>query len=393
MSEPRLPANADPQATVAPLAAALTARSLYPGVHPRVAAAIGAAVGALRAFLDASGTDEVSILRVGDDLAVAGQALRGGGIVVRGFRNSLERHGIEGLTVRRGLDVAELGEFLGDLCEGRGAKSTLHLQVGQVSATIGGGPESEQAPPELDETAARALADLPSRNALTPEALAAAREALEAAGNGTGKARVDAFERLASQALAALALATEMILPLTPIAGEEDELFQHSLRVCFLTLGLGRALGFHGDPLRDLGIAAFLHDVGKLALPAEVRRTRGRLDDATWRLQQLHPELGAARLSGVEGAPAVAILVAYEHHWRADGAPSFPAMRTPRRPGLASQMVAVADAYDVFASAVADQGDAGRVAALTMLAQRGAQGALNAELVGRLAKMLPAQPA
>ena len=65
----------------------------------------------------------------------------------------------------------------------------------------------------------------------------------------------------------------------------------------------------------------------------------------------LHPELGAAQLSGLPEVPHVAVLAAYEHHLRWDGKPSYPIPNVPRKPNLASQMVAISDTYDAMVGA------------------------------------------
>jgi response regulator RpfG family c-di-GMP phosphodiesterase len=59
-----------------------------------------------------------------------------------------------------------------------------------------------------------------------------------------------------------------------------------------------------------------------------------------------HVDLGAQMLCGLDGAPPLAALVAYEHHLRYDGRPSFPALARRRAPNLASQLTALADGYD-----------------------------------------------
>jgi response regulator RpfG family c-di-GMP phosphodiesterase len=51
-------------------------------------------------------------------------------------------------------------------------------------------------------------------------------------------------------------------------------------------------------------------------------------------------------LCALDEAPPLAALVAYEDHLRYDGRPSYPSLSRPRAPNLASQLTALADAYD-----------------------------------------------
>ena len=69
-------------------------------------------------------------------------------------------------------------------------------------------------------------------------------------------------------------------------------------------------------------------------------------------------------LAGMEGVPALAVQVAYEHHLRWDGGPSFPEAARGRMPGFGSQIVAVADTYDTMICSRGLTGAAARDAAL-----------------------------
>jgi response regulator RpfG family c-di-GMP phosphodiesterase len=107
-----------------------------------------------------------------------------------------------------------------------------------------------------------------------------------------------------------------------------------------------RALGFRGELLKEIGLGALLHDIGKLSLPGELLRKPAKLSDEEWQQVRRHPELGCAHLCELDPTTTVAALVAYEHHLRYDGEPSYPVLKTPRKPILASQLTAIADTFD-----------------------------------------------
>jgi response regulator RpfG family c-di-GMP phosphodiesterase len=111
-------------------------------------------------------------------------------------------------------------------------------------------------------------------------------------------------------------------------------------------LAQARALAVQGPALHTLGLAALLHDVGKLGLPPALLGQPGRLGEDDWKVLMRHVDLGAQMLCALDGAPPLAALVAYEHHLRYDGQPSFPVLARQRPPNLASQLTAIADAYD-----------------------------------------------
>jgi response regulator RpfG family c-di-GMP phosphodiesterase len=102
--------------------------------------------------------------------------------------------------------------------------------------------------------------------------------------------------------------------------------------------------------LHTFGMAALLHDIGKLMVPIDVLNLPGKLDDAQWTVMQGHAEKGAWYLSEIEGSSPLSILVAYEHHLRYDGKPNYPIVRIPRAPNLVSRMTSIADAYDAMST-------------------------------------------
>jgi len=146
----------------------------------------------------------------------------------------------------------------------------------------------------------------------------------------------------------ALQRATREILPLAPLKTHDDYTFVHSVNVSQFTLAQARTFGIEGERLHAIGLAAFLHDIGKLRVPLEVLNKPGKLEGDEWRVMMSHAHEGATYLCGVEGTHPLAILVAYEHHMRFDWPPNYPVPHVGRRPTLASQMTALSDAYDAI---------------------------------------------
>jgi HD-GYP domain-containing protein (c-di-GMP phosphodiesterase class II) len=143
-----------------------------------------------------------------------------------------------------------------------------------------------------------------------------------------------------------LAHGAELAFPLAPLREHDELTYIHSVHVSLLVLTHARALGFRGEVLKEIGLGGLLHDIGKLSLPAEILRKPGPLTEAEWAEVKRHPELGAAHLCELDPTVTVPALVAYEHHLRFDGEPSYPRLRSQRQPILASQLTAVADTFD-----------------------------------------------
>ena len=68
-----------------------------------------------------------------------------------------------------------------------------------------------------------------------------------------------------------------------------------------LSIGLGRFLGWRGRDLHEFGIAALIHDVGKLYTPLEILNQPGRLTPQEWVVMK--KQSASAGLSAVPGLP------------------------------------------------------------------------------------------
>ena len=135
---------------------------------------------------------------------------------------------------------------------------------------------------------------------------------------------------------------------LTTIRDYDEYTFTHSVNVCIFSIALGKKLGFTRVQLCDLGMAALLHDVGKARVPSEVLNKAGKLDEREWKIIQAHPWYGAITLfsmRGYEEIPYRSILVAHEHHMKTD-LTGYPKVVRPRKLGIFSRIVSVADGFD-----------------------------------------------
>lgn len=81
----------------------------------------------------------------------------------------------------------------------------------------------------------------------------------------------------------------------------DDYTYNHSVNVAVLCLALGLQLELVPAELSAFGIAALLHDVGKVRTNETIIRKPGRLNDEEMRLIKLHSELGAEILESMQG--------------------------------------------------------------------------------------------
>lgn len=95
-------------------------------------------------------------------------------------------------------------------------------------------------------------------------------------------------------------------------------------------------------------MSGLLHDIGKIALPAEILSKPGRLTSTEWALIQGHPEAGHAILAQVDFPWPVA-QVALQHHEAMDGS-GYPAGLAGDEILLESRILAVADVVEAMSS-------------------------------------------
>lgn len=150
------------------------------------------------------------------------------------------------------------------------------------------------------------------------------------------------------------------ITGLTTLREYDEYTFTHSVNVTIFAVTLGKRLGLERMQLYDLGLAALLHDIGKARLDLQILNKAGSLDDAEWQRMQAHPWLGTLTLFKMregEELPYRAILAAHEHHMKVDLS-GYPRSIRPRRLGLFTRLVSVADGYDAATTRRAYQSEA-----------------------------------
>ena len=320
---------ADAQQVVLGLAAGLGVASIYPAGHPRIDAAaerIVRELGKLRVAHPE--TSEITLLCVDDDLMVEGRPLPHLDLQLRPLLRVLRRHRVQRITLTIELTLADVRGFLEALVDRAELVSTQRLVLGRL--LLGDAEEG-------DAGAGEEVLPLAERDLDMAETAFASFA-------GGGADGVEQLDRIVWRFMDGLAQTSRSLLLLAPLKDRSQAAFVHAMNVGLLTMAQGRALGIEGAVLHDLGVAGMLHDIGLSRLPA---RGAGAPDSA-WEMTRRHPEVGAAMLAGADGVPPVAVQVAYEHHLRWDGGPSYPESARGRMPSFATQIVAVADTYDTM---------------------------------------------
>lgn len=122
----------------------------------------------------------------------------------------------------------------------------------------------------------------------------------------------------------------------------------HERRVAELAVAVAVSMGMDGEELEGLRLAALIHDVGKISVPAEILSKPGRLNENEFELIKVHAQAGHDVLQSIAFDQPVAEMV-LQHHERLDGS-GYPQGLSGEGILPAARVIAVADVYEAMTS-------------------------------------------
>ncbi len=122
----------------------------------------------------------------------------------------------------------------------------------------------------------------------------------------------------------------------------------HSKRVTAFTIAIARAMELPQDHVRIIARGAFLHDIGKMAIPDAILRKPGRLSPEEQAIMREHAFLGYQMLRRIPFLREAADIV-YSHQERYDGHGYPRGLRADQIP-LGARIFAIADTFDAMTS-------------------------------------------
>ncbi|MCF4114801.1 MULTISPECIES: HD domain-containing phosphohydrolase [Dethiosulfovibrio] len=123
---------------------------------------------------------------------------------------------------------------------------------------------------------------------------------------------------------------------------------RHQRNVAVLSDMISERLGMDEERRKGLRIAALVHDLGKIRVPAEILNKPGQLSDLEFEIIKEHPQLGEEILSNIEFPWPVATIVS-QHHERLDGS-GYPRHLGGGEILLEARILAVADVVEAMTS-------------------------------------------
>lgn len=120
----------------------------------------------------------------------------------------------------------------------------------------------------------------------------------------------------------------------------------HSRNTAILALFLGQKMGMRGRRLKNLYLAALLHDIGKIGIPTHIIQKTESLDAEEVEIMRTHPVISARILSSFREFEHLGDIVRY-HHERMDGSGYPDGLRGESIP-LESRIIAVVDVFEAL---------------------------------------------
>ena len=119
----------------------------------------------------------------------------------------------------------------------------------------------------------------------------------------------------------------------------------HSYMVGELAARVARRMGLDGEAIELTRLAGSLHDLGKLAIPEEILRKPGPLNEAERLVLERHPQIGYRMLDSLGVEPVATWVLHHHERWDGNG---YPERKAGGEIPLGARILFVADAYDAM---------------------------------------------
>ena len=253
----------------------------------------------------------------------------------------LQQSGVERITVDRGVTAGEIATFVGavttiDARNGDAAgafPAMAHIRVGRVT---------------VEQRVESSLTDMATIKRLYSDAVTVAGDVWDSA-QTEGRPDPTVARTMIDGLAQAVAQNRTALLALTTLKNYDNYTFTHMVNVSILTMGQARGLGMDGPLLREFGLAALMHDIGKVRTPIEILNKPDKLTDAEFAIMKRHTVDGAEILRMTPEVPALAPVVAFEHHLRIDGS-GYPDGVARSSLNIGTMLCSIADVYDAMRS-------------------------------------------
>ncbi|MBU2700024.1 HD-GYP domain-containing protein (c-di-GMP phosphodiesterase class II) [Sporomusaceae bacterium BoRhaA] len=177
------------------------------------------------------------------------------------------------------------------------------------------------------------------------EAIGTAREVINNFNVGKG-VNLDRVKKLVTEWINQLEYKPEDMINLLDIRRKQGYMFSHAVNTCILSIMTGIAMGYDANQLNELGLAAILHDVGKIKFSKNVARqfpyklTRNEREE-----YKRHPFYSLEILRKNYTLSANVLSACFQHHERWNGS-GYPMGLKGDAISQYAQIISIADVYE-----------------------------------------------
>jgi len=372
------------------LIAALAGRRIYPPRHPVLDRSLARLEQVLHNLMVSR--DEVQLGVLGNRLLADGLPWEEQEEPLSQLSQELRARGVDKLTFQRGFTRTDLNSLLEVLSGDQSSPGPLHSESVSIADLLAGRGVSRIRVGHLDlerEESEDLASAAPSQRGAYEDCVSGLSEAMDCARTGRF-IRTRQIITLVESLMEHLARDPAPLLMLSTLRGHSEYTYTHIVNVTILTIAQAQALTDDPEIVREYGIAAMMHDMGKVKIPQEILDSRSKLSDADFELIRRHPIESLHLLRESPGVSDLALIVAFEHHRRFD-LTGYPALPAPLPQHFATRVVTLADAYDAMRSNRSYQREAPPEQALQILQQQSAK-MFDPVLVRNFIRMMGAFP-
>lgn len=120
----------------------------------------------------------------------------------------------------------------------------------------------------------------------------------------------------------------------------------HQQRVARLAQAIAKEMGLESEKLEGLRLAAEIHDIGKINIPAEILSKPDKLDEIEFNMIKNHPEVGYEIIKDIKFPCPVGDII-LQHHEKLDGS-GYPAGLSGKEILLEAKILCVADVVEAM---------------------------------------------
>jgi putative nucleotidyltransferase with HDIG domain len=254
----------------------------------------------------------------------------------------LQQSGVERITMDRGVTKDDIAAFIAAVTTvdlrsaedgAEGFPAIPHIRVGRVT---------------VEQRVEGSVTDMATIKRLYADAVSAAGDVWDSA-QTEGRPDATVARSMIDGLAQAVAQNRTALLALTTLKNYDNYTFTHMVNVSILTMGQARGLGIDGALLREFGLAALMHDIGKVRTPIEILNKPDKLTDAEFTIMKRHVVEGAEILRMTPDVAPLVPIVAFEHHLRIDGS-GYPGGVVRSSLNIGTMLCSVADVYDAMRS-------------------------------------------